>query len=135
MRHYREQRKASEEGVPLAYETRFVMRQGSVCDVYLSTANVPGSPLSVASLLDLTNFKRLEAQLYQSQKIEAIGQLAGGVAHDFNNILTAIIGYASLLKMGMTGDDPMRAYADSVLTSAERAAHLYQGSLHSAGNR
>ena len=129
MRHYREQRKVSKEGVPLAYETRFVMRQGSVCDVYLSTANVPGSPLSVASLLDLTDFKRLEAQLYQSQKIEAIGQLAGGVAHDFNNILTAIIGYASLLKMGMTGDDPMRAYADSVLTSAERAAHLTQGLL------
>jgi len=129
MRHYREQRKVSADGVPLAYETRFATKSGAFCDVYISTANVPDSSLSVASILDLTDFKHLEAQLYQAQKIEAIGQLAGGVAHDFNNILTAIIGYASLLRMNMASDNPMKAYADSVLTSAERAAHLTQGLL------
>jgi len=129
MRHYREQRKISTAGVPLGYETRFVTKSGSFSDVYISTANVPDSSLSVASILDLTDFKHLEAQLYQSQKIEAIGQLAGGVAHDFNNILTAIIGYASLLRMNMAADNPMKTYADSVLTSAERAAHLTQGLL------
>ena len=129
MKHYRERRKTATEDVPLSYETRFVTKTGSFCDVYINTANVPVSSLSVASLLDLTDFKRLEAQLYQSQKIEAIGQLAGGVAHDFNNILTAIIGYASLLRMNMAADNPMKSYADSVLTSAERAAHLTQGLL------
>ena len=129
MTHYREQRKTGADSIPLAYETRLVTKSGSLCDVYITTANVPGSQLSVASLLDLTEFKRLEAQLYQSQKIEAIGQLAGGVAHDFNNILTAIIGYASLLRMNMPADNPMKTYVDSVLTSAEKAAHLTQGLL------
>jgi PAS domain S-box-containing protein len=50
---------------------------------------------------DITERKKLEGQLLQAQKLEAVGQLAGGVAHDFNNILTAIIGYAHFLKMGI----------------------------------
>jgi two-component system cell cycle sensor histidine kinase/response regulator CckA len=61
--------------------------------------------------------------------MEAIGQLAGGVAHDFNNILTALIGYGNLLKMKMKEDDPLRLYVDHLLTSSERAASLTQNLL------
>jgi CheY-like chemotaxis protein len=53
-----------------------------------------------------------------------VGQLAGGIAHDFNNILTAIIGYGNLLLMKLKGDDPLRAYADQILASSERAASV-----------
>jgi PAS domain S-box-containing protein len=72
---------------------------------------------------------RLEDQLHQAQKMEAIGTLAGGVAHDFNNILTAIIGYGSLVQMGMKPDDPQQAALEQILQAADRAAHLTQGLL------
>ncbi|HEY3274975.1 MAG TPA: PAS domain S-box protein [Syntrophorhabdaceae bacterium] len=71
---------------------------------------------------------RLESQLRQAQKMEAIGTLAGGVAHDFNNILTAIIGYGSLLRMGMDGD-PKKSYVDQILSSSHKAAVLTQSLL------
>jgi PAS domain S-box-containing protein len=78
---------------------------------------------------DVTERSILEEQLRQAQKMEAVGQLAGGVAHDFNNILTAIMGYGSLLRMNMGDDDGLRSHVDQILTSAERAASLTQGLL------
>lgn len=73
--------------------------------------------------------KRLESQLYHAQKMEAVGLLAGGVAHDFNNIITAITGYAHLLCMKMETDNPFRHYAEQITASSERAANLTQGLL------
>jgi PAS domain S-box-containing protein len=67
---------------------------------------------------------KLEAQLFQAQKMEAVGQLAGGIAHDFNNILTAIVGYGNLLKTELMADDPLISYAAQILNAAERAANL-----------
>ena len=73
--------------------------------------------------------ERLEARLRQSQKMEAIGTLAGGVAHDFNNILTAIIGYGSLLQMRMEPGNPMKVYVDQILASSQKAVQLTQSLL------
>ena len=78
---------------------------------------------------DITERKHLEAQLLHAQKMESVGQLAGGVAHDFNNILSAIIGHADLLLMKMPPDDPLRQDVDQILTSSERAARLVQSLL------
>jgi PAS domain S-box-containing protein len=75
-------------------------------------------------LEDITERKRLEEQLRQAQKMEAIGTLAGGVAHDFNNILTAIMGYANLLVLRMGKDNPHIGYVNEILASSERAANL-----------
>lgn len=78
---------------------------------------------------DITHRKNLESQLRHAQKMEAVGTLAGGVAHDFNNILTALIGYGNLLQIKMEKDDPLRVYADQIISSAKRAANLTQGLL------
>jgi len=66
-------------------------------------------------------------QLSHEQKMEVIGQMAGDVAHDFNNILTAIIGYASILQA--EANDHQKGYVEQILRSAEKASHLTQGLL------
>jgi signal transduction histidine kinase len=67
---------------------------------------------------------RRDAELRQAHKMEAVGRLAGGVAHDFNNVLTAIFGYADLLLDQFTDDDPRRADVREIRSAAERAAAL-----------
>ena len=76
---------------------------------------------------DSADQKRHEAQLSHEQKMEVIGQMAGDVAHDFNNILTAIIGYASILQA--EANTQQRGYVEQILHSAEKASHLTQGLL------
>ena len=73
---------------------------------------------------DVTERRQLEDQLRQAGKMEAVGQLAGGVAHDFNNILTAILGYADLLAEGLPAEDQRREDLDEIRKAAQRAAAL-----------
>jgi PAS domain S-box-containing protein len=73
---------------------------------------------------DLTTRRALEGQLREAQKMEAVGQLAGGVAHDFNNILTAISGFAELLLSDLDTDDSRRADVEEILKSARRGSGL-----------
>jgi PAS domain S-box-containing protein len=78
---------------------------------------------------DITEKRALEEQLRHAQKMEAVGTLAGGVAHDFNNILTAITGYGSLLQMKIPRDNALRPHVDNILFATERAANLTQSLL------
>ncbi len=73
---------------------------------------------------EVTERRRLEAQLRQSQRLESVGQLAGGVAHDFNNFLSVIRGYAGFLEQSLPADSPLRADAGEISQAAERAARL-----------
>jgi PAS domain S-box-containing protein len=84
-----------------------------------------GEPRYFISIIeDITNRKQLEEQLGQSQKMEAVGRLAGGVAHDFNNLLTVISGYGSLMLAQVQEGDPLRDQAEAICKAADRAASL-----------
>ncbi|MGH7619543.1 MAG: PAS domain S-box protein, partial [Gemmatimonadaceae bacterium] len=81
-----------------------------------------GEVLSVSR--DITERRRLEEELRQAQKMDAVGQLAGGVAHDFNNLLTTIRGFADLLARSFEADDARRKDIAEILKATERAASL-----------
>ena len=78
----------------------------------------------VSSGRDITDQKKLESQLLQSQKMDAIGLLAGGVAHDFNNLLLVISAYAELVLDSLGAEDPSRKKIDEIITATRRAAEL-----------
>jgi two-component system cell cycle sensor histidine kinase/response regulator CckA len=73
---------------------------------------------------DITEHKRLQAQLLQAQKMETIGRLAGGIAHDFNNLLTAITGYAELALVALPAEDLLYDDLQAILDATERATAL-----------
>ncbi|UFS70355.1 response regulator [Geomonas sp. RF6] len=85
--------------------------------------------ISIRNAMYISQERRLSEQIRQSQKMEAIGQLAGGVAHDFNNMLTAMIGFATLAQMQTDETHPSVPYLKQILLAAERATHLTKGLL------
>ncbi|WP_347274573.1 response regulator [Candidatus Kuenenia sp.] len=73
--------------------------------------------------------KKLQEQLYHAQRLESVGQLAGGVAHDFNNIIMAIVGYASVMQLEIAENDKLQQYLSKILIATERAEKLTGGLL------
>jgi PAS domain S-box-containing protein len=78
----------------------------------------------IVAIRDVTEYRHMEERLRQSQKMEAIGTLAGGVAHDFNNLLMVITGYSSVLADALHADPKLSGHVDQVLKAGERAASL-----------
>lgn len=123
----------SNGSIPTHYENSISTREGAIRLVVWDNAilrNPDGAITGLASIgTDVTEHRKLEEQLRQSQKLEAIGQLSGGVAHDFNNILSAIVGYAHLALMKMPADDPCRSNIEFILEASDRATTLTQSLL------
>lgn len=108
--------------------SEFVRASRREKDVYLrlsvTRAMEQGKTVLILVLNDATKLKTLEAQFVQSQKMQAIGQLAGGVAHDFNNLLTAISGHCDLLMLRHDQGDPDYGDLEQINQNANRAASL-----------
>ena len=108
-------------------------KSGETIPVLLSVSEIRSGdpPLILGVVRDVSEQRRsaealksLEEQFRQAQRLEAVGRLAGGVAHDFNNILTAITGYTELLLEDFRGQDPRRADLEEIRSAAQRAAAL-----------
>ncbi|HEY8197841.1 MAG TPA: PAS domain-containing protein [Gemmatimonadales bacterium] len=131
VRAFRDQHLAVLEGKSfIDLEARWQRRDGRPVTLSLALAPLYGGLSEVRGVMvlaaDLTERKKLESQLRQSQKMEAVGQLAGGVAHDFNNLLTAIIGYTSLLLKAVPAGDQKHEDLLEIDRAAARATELTQ---------
>ncbi len=117
-----------EQGSVIDYEVRLRRSDRAVMDCLLSASarrRADGTTWGYQGIIrDITDRKRLELQLRQSQRLEAIGQLAGGVAHDFNNMLLAILGSADLIGGELGPDHPAAEDLEAIRTTANRAAEL-----------
>lgn len=103
-----------------------VVRQGNkrLAEMRVARIEWEGAEAYLASIRDNTEQRQLEEKFRQSQKMEAIGRLAGGVAHDFNNLLTVILGSAEMLLEQTPANDPAAALARDIMTAGDRAAAL-----------
>ncbi|AMY12369.1 Blue-light-activated protein [Luteitalea pratensis] len=126
--HVREMAQRAPEGMARTGPWRHLRKDGTVLFVRISSYPTlfEGRRARLVLAHDISAEKQLEEQLVQAQKMEAIGQLAGGVAHDFNNLLTVINGYAQLLVSRLHEADPLRVDAGHILQAGERAASLTQ---------
>ncbi len=89
-----------------------------------TVTEVEGEPRIISLVRDMSDRKRLEAELLRSEKLRSVGVLAGGIAHDFNNILTAILGNISLLQASFAADDAASEHLDEVEKASQRAREL-----------
>jgi len=117
--------------VPSHYETRGRRKNGKTFDmgVWVTRIDYGGSPAVLAFLIDVSETKSLRAQLYQAQKMEAIGTLAGGIAHDFNNLLTVVTGYGELLLAAKKPGDNEYEDLQKICSAGRRGAELVRGLL------
>jgi two-component system cell cycle sensor histidine kinase/response regulator CckA len=109
------------------YDLEILTKQGDRVAFEVSTRLIyqNGAPVGVQGIArDVTERKQLEARLRQSQKLEAVGQLAGGVAHDFNNLLTVILGYSEIMLRRIDQSTPLRHNLLEIKKAAERASTL-----------
>lgn len=118
------------QGRPTAGESVGYKKDGSEFILAWKIFPVFGMPDQITNYVviqrDVSQIRRLEQDLFQSQKMEAVGRLAGGIAHDFNNILAVILSFSDLILEQSDEDNPHRTFLTEIRKAAERAADLTQ---------
>ena len=113
-------------------ETQWIRKDGTIFDCILGSCSLdPTDPSKgqIVTVIDISESKRLQSKLLHAQKMEAVGTLAAGVAHDLNNILAGLIGYPEFLLMEMSKNNPLRKPLLTIQKSGKRAATIVQDLL------
>ena len=107
-------------------EAYFTSKGGARTPYYFNSQRIQieNRPCLIGTGIDISERKRLEAQFIEAQKMEVVGLLAGGVAHDFNNILGIIMGYTDLIASDLGSENPLQDYVGQIRHATERAAGL-----------
>lgn len=132
MKKYSELRKVDPSSVPYQYEFRIVDGHGGVKPVMATIGKIPGTSRTVASLLDMTEFRKMEADLLNARKHESIGMLAAGVAHDFNNLLGIVLGNISLAGLSLGPESEASAPLATAEKTVLQAKHLTERLLNAS---
>jgi PAS domain S-box-containing protein len=135
VKEYHLMRRTNPKTAPPNYEARFIDRQGQVRDILLIVSTIPGTKKSVESLLDVTERKKLEEQMYQTEKLAAIGTLAAGVAHEINNPLAIILGFTDLLLEKVPADSELNDLLKTVQKQGINAKRIVENLLSFARHR
>jgi len=113
-------------GIPR--EVSGLRRNGEIFPMRLSVAELPsnidGTRRFLGSCQDITLYKQQEEQLRRSQKMDALGNLTGGIAHDYNNVLGVILGYSQLLQAALADQPEMKKFADHITNASDRGRKL-----------
>jgi two-component system, cell cycle sensor histidine kinase and response regulator CckA len=121
-------RQLKEEEQVAKHHTRYRTANGEIreAEVWAESIELDGQPCVLGITSDVTEMRKLEAQVLQAQKMEAVGRLAAGISHDFNNILSIILGYSDLSLGLIAPENPVNRYLSQTKKAAERAALLTQ---------
>ncbi len=131
MINYHKARRNKPDSTPTEYEFKLKHASGELKDVLLHVNMIAGTDKSIASMIDITHRRKteqekleLEKQLHQAHKMEAIGTLAGGIAHYYNNILTALMGYLEMSKAAAPPETHLPRWIEQSLKASKRAKDL-----------
>jgi PAS domain S-box-containing protein len=125
-------RENTNKSIPVQVETQWARKDGGVIDCSIQAFSLdPADPSKgwIAAVTDVSDSKRLEAELQRAKKMEMVGTLAGGVAHDLNNILSGLVSYPELLLLNLPHESPLRKPIMSIKRSGEKAAVIVQDLL------
>ena len=116
----------SGNGTPSHYEYQILRKSGEAIwiDFSGSVIEYQGKRAVLGSGYDITERKKLQERLSRAEKMEGIARLAGGIAHDYNNMLGVVMGYTQLMKRKLTADSPLLRYMDLIDSAAKRGADL-----------
>lgn len=120
---YHKLRRIDPSLAPKQYESLLKDRDGNIKEVLINVGMIPYTKKSIASIIDISERKKIQQQLIHSQKMESLGFLSGRVAHEYNNILTGILGFAELLKIKIE-EPTAKSYVQKIVDAAERAKEL-----------
>ena len=128
-KEYHHLRRVDPSAVPEGYEFRFIDREGRIKDIHITANVIPETKKCVVSLLDITERKKMQAQLIQAEKLSAVGTMAAGIAHELLNPMMGMLNFALYCLEHTVEDDPRHAALQDIERETRRCADIVNNLL------